>query len=51
MGWNTLCHDAIMKEMQNEYFAFDIRGKDEKAHSEYKWIPLRLIFDAMIDFT
>eukprot|EP00590_Aulacoseira_subarctica_P006350 CAMPEP_0172427118 /NCGR_PEP_ID=MMETSP1064-20121228/40690_1 /TAXON_ID=202472 /ORGANISM="Aulacoseira subarctica , Strain CCAP 1002/5" /LENGTH=73 /DNA_ID=CAMNT_0013171139 /DNA_START=861 /DNA_END=1082 /DNA_ORIENTATION=- len=35
--------DAITKEMQNNYIAFDVKGPGEKAPPDYKHIPHRLI--------
>jgi len=47
---NTLWQDAIEKEMQNVYIAFDIRTESQ-APPGYKLIPHRIIFEIKMDFT
>jgi len=47
---NTLWQDAIEKEMQNVYIAFDIRTESQ-APPVYKLIPHRIIFEIKMDFT
>lgn len=47
---NTLWQDAIAKEMQNVYIAFDIRSESQ-APPGYKLIPHRIIFEIKMDFT
>mmetsp|Transcript_5411 Transcript_5411/g.7986 ORF Transcript_5411/g.7986 Transcript_5411/m.7986 type:complete len:85 (+) Transcript_5411:3612-3866(+) len=42
---DTFWTDAITKEMQNVYVAFDVKGPGEKAPPGYKHIPYRLIFE------
>ncbi len=46
---NTLWQDAIAKEMQNVYGAFDVRSETQ-APPGYKLIPLRIIFEIKMDF-
>ena len=47
---NTLWQDAIAKEMQNVYVAFDIRSESQ-APPGYRLIPHRIIFEIKMDFT
>ena len=47
---NTLWQDAISKEMQNVYIAFDIRSETQ-APPGYRLIPHRIIFEIKMDFT
>eukprot|EP00590_Aulacoseira_subarctica_P011644 CAMPEP_0172424146 /NCGR_PEP_ID=MMETSP1064-20121228/21716_1 /TAXON_ID=202472 /ORGANISM="Aulacoseira subarctica , Strain CCAP 1002/5" /LENGTH=1711 /DNA_ID=CAMNT_0013165931 /DNA_START=811 /DNA_END=5943 /DNA_ORIENTATION=- len=47
---NTLWQDAISKEMQNVYVAFDVRSETQ-APPGYKLIPHRIIFEVKMDFT
>mmetsp|Transcript_5420 Transcript_5420/g.8000 ORF Transcript_5420/g.8000 Transcript_5420/m.8000 type:complete len:119 (+) Transcript_5420:3125-3481(+) len=47
---NTLWQDAITKEMQNVYIAFDIRSETQ-APPGYCKIPHRIIFEIKMDFT
>ena len=48
---NTFWADAITKEMQNNYVAFDVKGPGEKAPPGYKHIPHRMVFEIKLDFT
>lgn len=47
---NTLWQDAIAKEMQNVYVAFDVHSETQ-APPGYKLIPHRIIFEIKMDFT
>mmetsp|Transcript_11237 Transcript_11237/g.16168 ORF Transcript_11237/g.16168 Transcript_11237/m.16168 type:complete len:1367 (+) Transcript_11237:2028-6128(+) len=47
---NTLWQDAIAKEMQNVYVAFDVRSESQ-APPGYRLIPHRIIFEIKMDFT
>jgi len=47
---NTLWQDAIAKEMQNVYIAFDVRSETQ-APPGYRLIPHRIIFEIKMDFT
>jgi len=47
---NTLWQDAIAKEMQNIYIAFDVRTETQ-APPGYKLIPHRIIFEIKMNFT
>ena len=47
---NTLWQDAIAKEMQNVYVAFDIRSESQPPPG-YCLIPHRIIFEIKMDFT
>jgi len=47
---NTLWQDAITKEMQNVYVAFDIRSESQPPPG-FRMIPHRIILEIKMDFT
>ena len=48
---DTQWFDAIQKEMENVFVAFNILEEGETAPPTYKKIPIHFIFDLKMDFT
>ncbi len=48
---NTLCYDAIQKELKNVQVAFKFFADDEPIPIGYKQIPCHIVFDVKMDFS